>query len=190
MTGVPQRAYLDTAAFIAALRALEPADLLRLRKKSTHRAPGTGMEGDDLLNEAVRRTLEEDGRNCPVNVRVAVYLDNAMRSIANGEREKYAREMPAGDGHDEDGPIGNLAYDGPSPADAALDRIELQRVVDRVQDIFADDPQAQAVVIGDMEEWSADEIKEMEPMDDKQYAAARRRVRRAIEREFGGKGRT
>ncbi len=190
MTGVPQRAYLDSEAFNAALRALEPADLLRLRKKAAYRAPGTGMEGDDLLNEAVRRTLEEDGRNCPVNVPVAVYLDNAMRSIANGEREKYARETPAGDGHDEKGPIGGLADDGPSPADAALDRIELQRVVDRIQEIFADDPQAQAVVIGDMEEWSADEIKEVEPMDDKQYATARRRVRRAIEREFGGKDQT
>lgn len=190
MTGFPQRAYLDNAAFIAALRALEPADLLRLTKKSAYRALGAGVEGGDLLNEAVRRTLEEDGRNCPADVPVAVYLDNAMRSIADGERGKYARETPAGDGHDEKSSIGKLAYEGPSTADAALGRIELQRVVDRIQDIFADDPQAQAVVIGDMEEWSADEIKEMEPMDDKQYAAARRRVRRAIEREFGGKDRT
>ena len=45
MTGVPQRAYLDSEAFNAALRALEPADLLRLRKKAAYRAPGTGMEG-------------------------------------------------------------------------------------------------------------------------------------------------
>ena len=62
-------------------------------------------------------------------------------------------------------------------------------MVDRIQEIFADDPQAQAIVIGDMEGWSPEEIKEMEPMDDKQYASARRRVRRALEREFGERGR-
>ena len=190
MTGVPRSAHLDNAAFIAALNALAPTDLLRLRKKSGFRAMGTGMEGDDLLNEAVQRTLEDNGRNCPADVPVAVYLDNAMRSIADGEREKYARRRPVGDGHDENSPVGKLADGNPSPADAALDRIELQRVVDRIQEIFADDPQAQAVVIGDMEGWSPEEIREMEPMDDKQYAAARKRVRRALEREFGGRNRT
>ena len=190
MTGAPRSAHLDNAGFIAALSALALTDLLRLRKKSAYRAMGTGMEGDDLLHEAVQRTLEDDGRNCPADVPVAVYLDNAMRSIAEAEREKYARQTPAGDGHDEDSLVGKLADGNPSPADAALDRIELQRVVDRIQEIFADDPQAQAVVIGDMEGWSPEEIRQMEPMDDKQYAAARKRVRRALEREFGGRDRT
>lgn len=190
MKGVPRDAHLDNAAFISGLDALAPADLLRLRKKSAYRAAGTGMEGDDLLNEAIQRTLEEDGRNCPADVSVAVYLDNAMRSIADGEREKYARRTPVGDGHDEKSPVGKLADGNPSPVDGALDRIELERVVRRIQDIFADDPQAQAIVIGDMEGWSREEIREMEPMEDKQYTAARRRVRRALEREFGGRNRT
>lgn len=189
MAGVTRDDKLDNSAFVAALGALDPADLIRLRKKSAYRAVGTGMEGDDLLNEAIQRTLEEDGRNCPADVPVEVYLDNAMRSIADGEREKYARRMPVGDGHDEKSAVGKLADGNPSPAHAALDRIEFERVVDRIQEIFADDPQAQAIVIGDMEGWSPEEIKEMEPMDDKQYASARRRVRRAFEREFGERGR-
>lgn len=186
MEDAPQRTHLDNAAFIAELRALAPADLLRLRKKSAYRALGTGMQGGDLLNEAIRRTLEEHGRSCPADVPVTVYLDRAMRSIADGERAKFTREFPAGSGHDESEPVGALPDAGPSPAQTALDRIELQRVVDRIQHIFAADPQALAVVIGDMEGWSAAEIKEMEAMGDTQYATARRRVRRAIEREFGG----
>ena len=187
MSGVPDSAHLDNAAFIVALRELGPAALLRLRKKSAYRAAGTGMAGDDLLHEAIRRTLEEDGRNCPADVPIHVYLDNAMRSIASGERKKFAREKPAGDGHDESSPVGRHATDNPSPADAALERITLERVVARIQDIFADDPRALAVVIGDMEDWSATEIRGMEQMDEKEYAAARKRVRRAFEREFGGK---
>ena len=133
VTDAAGSACLDNAAFIAALNALAPADLLRLRKKSAYRAMGTGMEGDDLLNEAIQRTLDEDGRNCPADVSVVVYLDNAMRSIADGEREKYARRRPAGDGHDETSPVGKLADNNPSPADAALDRIEFQRVINRIE---------------------------------------------------------
>lgn len=188
--GVPCSAHLDNAAFIAALNALASADLLRLRKKSAYRAMGTGMEGDDLLNEAIKRTLEEGGRKCPADVPVAVYLDNVMRSIADGEREKYSYRTPVGDGHDENSPVGRLADGNPTPADAALNRIELERVVVRIQDIFANDPQAQAVVIGDMEGWSPKEIREIEPMDDNEYVAARKRVRRTLEREFGGRDRT
>ncbi|MEJ2652734.1 MAG: hypothetical protein P8173_13300 [Gammaproteobacteria bacterium] len=189
VTTTPPRKYLDAAEFRAALHALEPADLLRLRKKSAYRAAGTGMNGDDLLHEAILSTLDEGGRNCPADVSITVYLDNAMRSIASGAREKYARETPAGNGHNEEGPLGNHADKRPAPAEATATLIELEDVINRLEDLFADDPQAQAIVIGDMEGWSAEEIKEAEPMDKVQYATARRRVRRAIEREFGGEKR-
>lgn len=177
------RAYLDAAAFRAAVEALTLSDLIRLRKKAHYFALRTGKEGDELLNDAIVRTLEGE-RNCPADVPVKTYLENAMRSIAGGEREKFDRESPSGSGHEEDDPIGRFADPAPSPATAALDKIALERVLDRLQEIFANDPQAQAVLIGDMEGWSADEIKEMESMDDKAYATARKRVRRAIEREF------
>ena len=50
--------------------------------------------------------------------------------------------------------------------------------------MFDDDSQAQAVVIGLMEGWAPHEIREVESMSDKQYDAARKRVRRALLREF------
>ncbi len=186
MTGVSTRKYLDAAAFRGALDVLTSAELLRLRKKSAFHALGTGMGGDDLLQEAIRRTLEPDGRRCPADVPVAVYLGNAMRSIADGERAKYSREAPA-DGEDCDEREAGVGAD-PSPSTEAtvMARDELERTVERLETMFADDPQALAVVIGDMEGWSPAEIKEAESMDDTQYATARRRVRRAIEREFGG----
>lgn len=181
---------MDNAEFIAALNALTPAELLRLGKKAAYRAMGTGMEGDDLLHEAVVRTLDEDGRTCPAGVPVSIYLDNAMRSIAGGERKKYAQRTPVGDGHDEGSPVGKLPDKSPSPAVAALDRVEFEQVITRINHLFEDDSQAQAIVIGDMEGWSPEEIKELEPMDDKQYATARRRVRRTLDREFRGRERT
>jgi DNA-directed RNA polymerase specialized sigma24 family protein len=179
----PKKAHLDRAEFVAALRALERADLLRLDKKAKHRALGSGMEGDDLLHEAIVRTLEEDGRNCPSHVALPVYLDNAMRSIADGERAKYRRELPDGVGQPQDGALATALDPAPLPADLALARIDLLKVLDSLQQTFENDPQALAVIIGNLEEWSATEIKDMEGMNEKQYAAARKRVRRAIERK-------
>jgi DNA-directed RNA polymerase specialized sigma24 family protein len=178
------RAFLDGPEFIAALRALKPSDLLLLHKKAEYRALGSGMEGDDLFHEAILRTLEEDGRKCPSDVSVPVYLDNAMRSIADGERAKYVRELPAGIGQPQDGPIAAALDPAPLPSDAALARIDLAEVLDSVQQIFEKDPQAQAVIMGDIEGWSADEVKDLEGMDGNQYAAARKRVRRGLVRKF------
>lgn len=181
-----ERVHLTTSEFVAAFRALSPAKQLRLRMKAASYAPGTGMQGDDLFQEAILRTLEEGGgRNCPRDVPISVFLDNAMRSIASGEREKYAREAPAEFGNDADDPIALVPDDAPSPANTALARIELEQVLTRLQDLFAEDAQAQAVLIGDMEGWTAEEIRDVENMDEKQYATARRRVRRTIAREFG-----
>jgi DNA-directed RNA polymerase specialized sigma24 family protein len=187
-----ERPVLNHDEFLAALRALSPADLTRLKVKAGFRALGSGMEGDDLSQEAIRRTLEDDRRKCPSDVPVPIYLDNAMRSIADGERRKYVRERPGGPGQHDEEEAEKALVDPPDPAplpsDIALARIELGKVVDGLEQMFADDPEAQAVIMGDFEGWSADEVKDLGKMDNKKYAAARRRVRRGLARDFGNRG--
>src|SRR6266446_2326744 len=52
----------------------------------------------------------------PLDVPVPIYLDNAMRSIADGERAKYVRERPAGAGQSDEGePESNLTNTLPDP---------------------------------------------------------------------------
>jgi len=188
-----ERSVLTRDEFIAALRALSPTGLVRLKEKARFRALGSGMEGKDLLQEAILRTLEENGRKCPSDVPVPIYLDNAMRSIADGERKKYVRERPTGTVQSDERPEEELLVDppdpAPSPADTALARIELGEVLDALEQLFADDPKAQAVIMGDSEGWSAEETKDLGNMDDKQYAAARKRVRRGLTKKFGNRGR-
>ena len=186
MAGTSHRTYRDQAGFMAALEELTDADLLRLRKKAALYAPGTGLGGDDLLQEAILRTLEAEGRNCPEDVPVAVYLGNAMRSIADGERDKYARQSSIPVDDYDNLPDGAADIHSLSAEEVVSAQDQLGRTIYRLETLFADDPPALAIVIGDMEEWSATEIKEAESMDDKEYATARRRVRRTIEREFGG----
>lgn len=186
LEAVPQRDLLTAAELRSALEALRPIDLIRLRKKATALAPGTGMEPDDLLQEAVGRSLEEHGgRNCPRGVSPVIFLSNVIRSIASHAREEWAREMPVGATEDhENDPIVDAPDPAPSPEQAVIGRLDHGKTLSRIEAMFEDDPQAQAVVIGNMEGWSPDEIREMEPMSDKEYAAARKRVRRALLREY------
>lgn len=177
---------LSAAEFRAAVDAMRDVDWARLMKKAQLLMPGTGMSARDLLHEALVRAMEENaGRNCPRTVNPAVFLGNAMRSIASHAREEWAREMPTGTvEEDERDLIADTLDEGPSPEALAISRLDHGRVIARIQEMFENDSMALAVVIGDMEGWSPEQIREMEPMSDKEYVAARKRVRRALLREF------
>lgn len=181
-----ERAYLDSAALADALRAIPALGLVRLRNRAAFRALGTGLDGDDLLHEAILRAMNgEEGRRCPADVAVPVFLDNAMRSIASGEREKRARDTPieTNDFGETKGII--LSDPSPSPEDEAIGRIDLGRILPRIEAAFANDLQALAVLLGIVEDASPEEIREIEPMTENEYLAARKRLRRFVLREFG-----
>lgn len=175
-----QREQLSREALRQAISSLSPADMLRLHKKAKFFSPGTGMEPADLLQEAIARTLQEsDGRNCPADVSVPVFLGNAMRSIADGERDKARRIVSL----DQDSAASTItATDGRTPEDAVAAVQQLDQIWAQLEHRFADDPQAIAVMLGLAEECTADEIKEIEPMSQHEYEAARKRVRRELER--------
>jgi len=168
------------------IESFRDIDYARLSKKAIALAPGTGMEPNDLLQEALFRALKEKGgRNCPCNVNPAIFLGNVMRSIATHARLDWAREVPAcTTGEDESGPIENTPDSAPSPEEATIAHLDYGRIIDRLEEMFRDDPKAQAIIIGDMEGWTPDEIREMEPMSTKEYDTARKRVRRSLLREF------
>ena len=144
------------------------------------------MESDDLLQEAVTRSLEENGgRNCPRNVKVVTFLGNAMRSIASHARKKWVREMPVGvNKDDKNEPVVAMSDPASSPEEIVRRQQDCEKIVDRIEGMFARDPQAEAVAIGIMEDWSQKEICEVESMSDKEYATARRRTLRTLRSKF------
>ena len=184
MPGDVKRTILSSEEFRVAVDSLSQYELLRLYKKAVVYALGTGMSAEDLLHEAILRTLDEDGRNCPADVPIYVYLSNAMKSIASGERKKYTREVADGDGTDEMTILGMAPAEVATPEQQTATKIDLENVVGRLQEVFENDPQGEAILIGEIEGWGPTEIKELEPMDDNEYAAARKRVRRRIAQEF------
>lgn len=183
---IPQRDLLSTAELRSAFETLSQTDLVRLEKKATALAPGTGMEPKDLLHEAIVRSLEENGgRNCPRDVKPVTFLDNVMRSIASHAREHWARETPSSAiKEDQDDPIVKVPDPAPSPEQAVIGQIDRKRTLACIEAIFNDDPQAEAVMIGIMEGWAPHEVRELESMSSREYDAARKRARRALLREF------
>lgn len=149
-------------------------------------AHNTGFEPEDLFQEAVRRALEEGGgRKCPRDVLPAVFVGNAMRSIASAERKKWKRTQPTGKVNDgELDPIDNTPDSSPSPEEIVIANLECEQLIARIEAIFEGDPKAMAVFIGGTDGWSPAEIREMEPMSEKEYLAARKRVRRAFSSHF------
>lgn len=188
---------LDVEAFKKALTELTPVDMVYIHKKGRIFALGTSLDVEDLLDEAILRTLDGT-RICPGDLPVRVYLVGAMRSIANGERKKDQRliiadhtaepasqEAHAGDplayarNHN---PLANARDPSPPTEIAAMHLQQVEQILGHMQDLFDNDPHAQAVFMGMAEQWTTAQIKELEPMNDKEYDAARQRVRRAIER--------
>lgn len=177
--GDDDRRYLSSDAFRHALTGLEEEDRLRLKRKADSFAYIVGMEPDDILHEAITRTLE-GSRRCPADVEIVVYLGNAMRSIASEQSRKAVSEVHA---EATDDPRGGVSsYDHSGPADAPASHTELYAVLARLESHFENDQEAYSVVWGLLDGSDPEEIRQRVGMSDTEYQTARRRVRRAIER--------
>ena len=81
-----EKAVLGRDEIAKAIRALTPADWIRLNKVAVAYSAGRPIGPEDLLQEAFARAM--DGRHCPAGVTAVRFLAEAMRSIAHGEGEK------------------------------------------------------------------------------------------------------
>jgi hypothetical protein len=75
------------AEFETAIGGFSDGHWARLDGLARSFAFGTGWDPDDLLQEAITRTLQGT-RNCPTSVDVMKHLADTMSSIADTERSK------------------------------------------------------------------------------------------------------
>jgi RNA polymerase sigma-70 factor (ECF subfamily) len=169
-----------------AIRCLSAADWGRLRKAAAYFARGRPIEDQDLLQEAFRRALEDDGRKWPSGVDVVRFLAGAMRSIAHGELERAARRPTlvaiANQGDDEGG------IDPPHPAPSAEQclaaRDDSAAIKAALLALFDNDPTAQVIIEGIMEGMEGEELRELTELDVTAYQSKRRFIRRHIDKKF------
>ena len=167
-----------------AIRALTPADLVRLHKVA-QRYASDHIEPKDLLQEAVARAL--DSRNCPADVDVVKFMAESMRSIAHGEGEKI-EHRPKLVSVSKAGDHQSHALNYPDPtlnAEEGLMREQSEAAIrGAVLALFDDDQQARDIVEGTMVDLSADELRELTGLDKTAYASKRKLMRRRIDKAY------
>lgn len=172
----------------AAIRDLTPAAALRLRKTARRYAFGAPFAEDALLHEAFVRALV-GLRNCPVTVDVVRFLAEAIRSIADSERQKLERrrEIPLPDHGAPTPQIPEPADPSPNPEEELLGEEEATQGRAELIALFGDDVVAQTLVEGIMDGVRGEDLRALTDLDQKGYESKRRLIRRRIEKRRGGK---
>jgi DNA-directed RNA polymerase specialized sigma24 family protein len=151
------------------LLALDDDALDRLEvRAAAYRRILTQQDVDDLVNEALRRVL--DGcRKWPKDVAFMAF------------RKRNRREVPdsqigtSDDGEDDDSYLERQPAAGGGPEDAAV----FAKFADAVEEMFANDDDVMAVIIGRVEGLSAAETREKFEMTVTAFETAQKRLRRA-----------
>jgi CheY-like chemotaxis protein len=197
------RNFLATLEVRRAFAALTVPDKLRLKRSAAYWIRGLGRAAhnrtaDDLLGEAQLRTLigaesTEGGRHWNRNVDFVRHLKGAMQSIStcwkqkSGDKETYlvSEVLIFGAGGQEISPLENVAS-----GEAAADRsLIAKEEVARIFRMFTDDTEATQVIQGWYDELKPNEIRQKYGLDEKKFAAAKKRIRvKVLGRRNGGGG--
>jgi len=175
----------------AAIGGLSNADALRLaavgdRFARRLVAVGLGINGDDLLREAITRTWAGRRHWKKNKVTFATHLIATMRSIASHAYEKVAgaRAVPAL----EDVPEGDDVINGVVVASTSVDsrrRVAAQEQIDAIKAAFADDDEVLLVLDGLEAEAKGPDIQKDLGITSTQYETIMLRLRRGVDRETG-----
>lgn len=168
----------------AAIGAFTAADWARLTLVA-HRYGGAGVDPKDLLQQAMLRALEGE-RVCPAAVDVVRFLAEAVRSIADGEKDKVTRRglVPlAAPGARVPG-----AVDPPDPKGTAEQQLVARQTEAEMRqalgELFADDAVARDIVDCELAGMTVDEIKEITGLAGQDYDSKRRLMRRRINKKY------
>ena len=169
-----------------AIAALPEADWLRLHKVARALCRNGGFDADDLLQEAFQRALN-GGRQCPRDVEVTRFLAGVMRSIAS-DWGKARRRRPEMRLNARSGALLEVVVqvrDGYLDAEELLASTEESAgVIERIKDLFADDPTALKIIDGMLEGRAGAELRSAAELSEKEFASKRRLIRRRIDKAF------
>lgn len=157
-----------------AISALTEAELARLGQVARLRARGLDLDWQDLLHEAIERTLD-GSRRWPPAIPFSLFLREVIRSLASDSWRVQKRRAAVGC-HVPDEALAKVAAEGESPEEAAIGR-DLLAAVER---LFDGDAVALGLLGGLYEGFSPTEIQGQLGIDMTTYDSTRRRIRRRI----------
>lgn len=174
---------LKRSEIIARLKALSQAEQVRLTRVAQLRCLGTDYGPDDLLHEAVRRILDGQ-RTVPSDQPFLACLIQVMRSVAWASRKRLravAKEVelvPCGEMEE------TVASPAATPEQEAASNDACARLSEVIVDLFGDDDEAQAVLMGRVDGMTPAEIQAAFGMDQMTYDTTLRRISRRVRKHF------
>ncbi|OYZ98240.1 MAG: hypothetical protein B7X99_12175 [Rhizobiales bacterium 17-65-6] len=160
-----------------ALAELSTADLYRIAEYGKFCGMPDRRDALDVVKDAIQQALVGE-RLCPVGVPIRIFLRNAMRSLISAHHKRAKHEVSL------DAMVEAYGFDpastGSDGEQALIAKEEVQSMADELERLFADDEDAQLVVMGDLDQMPAEEIRTLGGWDHKEFATIRRRIRRTI----------
>lgn len=174
-----------------AVAALSDVDLLKLERAAVWLTSRRSISPDDLLQEAICRSLE-GARRCPRGVRLVAFVINAMRSILSSHQKASAGDpielatpvSALSEGDDEIDPLANIRDSAPTPEQQLLAEDEANQMKAGLHRLFDDDPVAELVLLDIFAGLTAEEARADLQLDETEYATIRRRIRRRINQRY------
>lgn len=174
-----------------ALAGLTPDECRQLDYQGRRLAFGTiYATGQALFSEAVARAVDLRRRWCPSSISFMTFLRNSMGSIASNDRKGFhakhiANVSALAVGNDEVDDDAFLSSFGTLPKNSIEDVLEraeehaaMLRDYDALFAYFADDEEVWMILVAMEQELIGAEIKDYCKLDDAQYLAARKRLKR------------
>jgi hypothetical protein len=169
----------------AAIRAFSVPEWSRLNQLAKSFSFKTGWSFEDLLQEAIMRTLQGT-RNCPTDVDIMKHLIDTMSSLADGERKKAHNQTP----HEPTAlPGADDAEDPPSSEWSAEEALVYEAGRAEILATFDDDPVARDLVEGILAGFDTEQLKELTGLQGTAYNTKRTLIRRRL-LKLSPKGRT
>jgi len=174
-----------------AIESLTPEELLRMRAFALWRVRGlgrrsNGRDHNDLLQEAVARTVSGERRWNEDSVSFVTHLLGTMRSISNHWATRGAADEPlsfselpevASNGH-----AGNPVDCVPSDAAGPETLVAVKQEIEALEKLFADDAAAARVIECVRRGLSGPGVQEATGYSRTQYETVMKRIRRRVRR--------
>lgn len=169
----------------AAIGGLSDLDYVALEKASVYWSAGRAISADDLLLKAMTNSLS-GARKCPRDLPVKKFLIGAMRSLASSSYKGSKRDPliigRAVEDEEEEVSLTHGTADSSEDILIAEERQAAMRTA--LVNLFKDDPEADLVLTGLLQDMSREEIQKDCNLTDTEYETIRRRMRRTINKHY------
>jgi DNA-directed RNA polymerase specialized sigma24 family protein len=180
--------HMDTDEVEEQIRQIKPTELKRIFLAGKAFIIGTNYQSvRELYSEAVTKAYLGE-RHCPINVNFTTFLINAMKSIASNYKTSKQTSIEISECriNSDRSPLDSASSNifsqpqSESEEERALREKQEDSVIAAVYAKFTADSEVTAILLGESENLSPQEIMNLASMDQRSYETARRRYRRGV----------